>query len=90
MGPYKNTFFVSTVLILITSALQVLLPIIISLVVVDHVLMGETRHATPDMGMIAAMEWLARDARCGTAAGRLRVVRDRPARAGPLPVTITG
>ena len=35
-------------MIVITSALQVLMPIIISLVVVDHVLMGESRHATPD------------------------------------------
>lgn len=60
MRPYRSTFLVSTVMILITSALQVLMPIIISLVVVDHVLMGETRHATPDMGMVASMEWIVR------------------------------
>src|SRR5262245_57718018 len=58
MRPYRATFAVSTVMILVTSALQVLMPIIISLVVVDHVLMGESRHAAPDLGMVAAMEWL--------------------------------
>jgi ATP-binding cassette, subfamily B, multidrug efflux pump len=32
---------------------------VISLVVVDHVIMGNTESTTPDMGMVAAMEWIS-------------------------------
>jgi ATP-binding cassette subfamily B protein len=59
MRPYRLTFGVSAVLILAASTLQVLLPVVISLVVIDHVIMGETDQVSPDLGMIDAMEWLS-------------------------------
>ena len=58
LRPYRRMIGVSSVLILVSSALQVLLPVVISVVVVDHVIMGTTQHVTPDMGMIAVNEWL--------------------------------
>ncbi len=57
--PYRATVWVSSILILIASALQVLLPVVISLVVIDHLIMGATDHATPDMGMVGASDWIA-------------------------------
>ncbi|MCZ6655908.1 MAG: ABC transporter ATP-binding protein [Gammaproteobacteria bacterium] len=59
MKPYRMTFAVSGVLILFASTLQVLLPVIISLVVIDHIIQGETKHLAPDLGMIDATEWIA-------------------------------
>jgi ATP-binding cassette, subfamily B, multidrug efflux pump len=59
LHPYRATIAVSAILILIASGLQVLLPVVISLVVVDHVIMGNVDSQVPDMGTIAAMEWIA-------------------------------
>jgi ATP-binding cassette subfamily B protein len=59
LRPYRATVAGSAVLILVSSGLQILLPIIISLVVVDHLLLAQTDHPTPDMGMIAATDWVA-------------------------------
>ena len=59
MKPYRMTFAISGVLILFASTLQVLLPVVISLVVIDHIIQGETEHLAPDLGMIDATEWLA-------------------------------
>jgi ATP-binding cassette subfamily B protein len=63
LRPYRVTFAISAVLVLISSALQVLLPIIISLVVIDHIIQGETAVAAPDFGLIAltdsAAQWLS-------------------------------
>ncbi len=56
--PYRITVLVSSLLILIASGLQVLLPVIISLVVVDHVIMGTDQRVTPDLGMIDMTDWL--------------------------------
>ncbi|NJN51528.1 MAG: ABC transporter ATP-binding protein [Gammaproteobacteria bacterium] len=56
--PYRATVAASSILILVASTLQVMGPIVISLVVVDHIFMGETHHATPDLGMIEANDWL--------------------------------
>ena len=47
-------------LILVSSALQVMLPVVISVVVVDHVIMASTQNVTPDMGMIDVTEWIQR------------------------------
>lgn len=58
LRPYRTTLIVSSVLVLITSTLQVLLPIIISLVAVDHVLRGESSADTPDFGLIELNSWL--------------------------------
>jgi ATP-binding cassette, subfamily B, multidrug efflux pump len=59
LQPYRMMIVISAVLILIASALQVLMPVVISLVVVDHVIMGNVDSRTPDMGMVAAMQWIA-------------------------------
>lgn len=59
MKPYRVTFAVSGVLIIIASTLQVLLPIIISLVVVDHIIRGETDPERIDLGMVDATDWLS-------------------------------
>jgi len=58
MKPYRVTFAVSAVLVLIASTLQVTLPVIISLVVIDHILRGATDTSMPDMGMVDATNWL--------------------------------
>ena len=59
LAPYKLQLLLSTVLVLLTSTLQILLPIIISLVVIDHVLRDESSTDTPDFGMIEFNESLA-------------------------------
>ena len=59
MRPYRITFLVSAVLILIASTLQVLLPVVISLVVIDYVISGKVDSETPDMGMIDMTDWIA-------------------------------
>ncbi len=59
LKPYRTTLFVSSLLILLASALQVMNPIVISLVVIDHVIRGGTEHQMPDLGSISLMEWIA-------------------------------
>ncbi len=59
MKPYRFTFATSAALILLSSSLQVLLPVIISIVVIDHIIRGETENVTPDLGMVDVTEWLA-------------------------------
>ena len=59
MRPYTFTLLVSAGLILLASSLQVLLPIVVYLVGVDHIIKGNTGQDTPDMGLIAATEWIA-------------------------------
>jgi len=58
MKPYRITFGISALLVLFASTLQVLLPVIISLVVIDHIIRGETESVTPDLGMVEATDWL--------------------------------
>ncbi len=52
MRPYRVTFAVSTVLVIVASTLQILLPVVISLVGIDYVIGGRTDTGTPDMGMV--------------------------------------
>ena len=59
MRPYRATFFVSALLILVASILQILLPIVISMVGIDYVIGGERDTPAPDLGMIALTDWLA-------------------------------
>ena len=59
MKPYRGLFGISALLILLTSFLAVMLPIIISLVVVDHIVYGNAPGKAPDLGMIATTDWLA-------------------------------
>lgn len=58
LKPYRVTFGVSAALVLLASTLQVLMPIVISLVVIDHVIRGETDAVAPDLGMVELTEWL--------------------------------
>ena len=59
LAPYKLQLMLSTVLVLLASTLQILLPIIISLVVIDHILRNESSSDTPDFGMIEFNDALA-------------------------------
>lgn len=59
MKPYRVTIAVSAVLVLLASTLQVLMPVVISLVVIDHIIRGETEILAPDLGMIDLTDWLA-------------------------------
>ena len=52
LAPYKVSLAVSTVLVLIASTLQVMLPMIISLVAIDHIIRGESDAESPDFGLI--------------------------------------
>ncbi|MDG2278720.1 MAG: ABC transporter ATP-binding protein [Pseudomonadales bacterium] len=58
LKPYKLSLLISSVLVLITSTLHVLLPIIISLVAIDHIIRGESSSDTPDFGLIELNTWL--------------------------------
>ena len=59
MKPYRLTFAASGLLVLVASTFQVLLPVIVSLVVIDHVIRGETEHAAPDLGMVDLAQGLS-------------------------------
>jgi ATP-binding cassette subfamily B protein len=59
LKPYRVTFGVSALLVLLASTLQVLMPVVLSLVVIDHIIRGEADPQTPDLGMIDATQWLA-------------------------------
>ena len=59
MKPYTGALVLSSVLVIISSTLQVLLPIIISLVAIDHILGQQSDTQTPDFGLIELTDWLA-------------------------------
>ena len=59
LKPYRWSLTVSSILVLITSTLQILMPIIISLVAIDHIIRGESDADTPDFGLIELNTWLA-------------------------------
>lgn len=59
LKPYRLTFGISAVLVLIASALQVLMPVVLSLVVIDHIIQGNPGTATPDLGMLEINAWIA-------------------------------
>ncbi len=59
LRPYQRSLFISTIFMLCASTLQILLPIIISLVVIDHILAGNSENDTPDFGLITATDSLS-------------------------------
>ena len=59
LKPYRRQLAVSSVLVLCASTLQVLLPIIISLVAIDHIITGNATGNTPDFGLIDLTENIA-------------------------------
>ena len=52
MRPYRVTFAVSAGLVVVASTLQILLPVVISLVGIDYVIGNRTDTGTPDLGMV--------------------------------------
>jgi ATP-binding cassette subfamily B protein len=58
LKPYRITFAVSGVLILIASTLQVMMPVLMSAVVIDHVLLDDVSSLTPDLGLLAVHDWV--------------------------------
>lgn len=59
LKPYRKALAVSTVLVLVASTLQILIPIIISLVAIDHILIGSSSGNTPDFGLITLNDQLS-------------------------------
>ncbi|MFP6852146.1 MAG: ABC transporter ATP-binding protein [Pseudomonadales bacterium] len=59
LQPYRRTFAFSIVLVLISSTLAVLLPVVMSIVIIDHIILQEVDVQTLDLGTIATTEWLA-------------------------------
>ena len=59
LQPYRRTFALSVVLVLISSTLAVLLPVVMSIVIIDHIILQEVDVQTLDLGTIETTEWLA-------------------------------
>ena len=59
LKPYRATFAVSGLLVVAASALQVMLPVIISIVVIDGIIQGGADQQAPDFGMVDAVQWLS-------------------------------
>jgi ATP-binding cassette subfamily B multidrug efflux pump len=58
LKPYRWSLIVSTVLVLIASFAAVLMEIVISRVLVDYIIVGETESNMPDLGMIELTQWI--------------------------------
>jgi len=52
LKPYRLSLIVSTVLVLISSYAAVVMEILVSRVLVDYIIIGETESEMPDLGMI--------------------------------------
>jgi ABC-type multidrug transport system, ATPase and permease components len=59
LKPEAGPLALSGLLVLVTAFFQVILPIILSVVVIDYLLLGEVNPAAPDLGLIALTEGLA-------------------------------
>lgn len=59
LKPYWLVFSLSMLLVMVTSMLAILGPIIISIVVVDGILADETQLLAQDLGMGALVDWIA-------------------------------
>jgi ATP-binding cassette subfamily B protein len=57
--PHRRLAVISIVLVLIASLLAVLLPVVITRVVIDGIIMGQPNALLPDFGMNAVNAWLA-------------------------------
>ena len=58
--PHKQAAIVSIVLVLFASALAVLLPVLLSRVVVDGILMDTPSALIPDFGLLALTQWVSK------------------------------
>ena len=59
LRPYRRTIGASLVLVVVSAALKILLPLITAVVVMDHLLMGGTGGRGEDFGLIALTDGLA-------------------------------
>ena len=57
--PHKQAAIVSIVLVLFASSLAVLLPVLLSRVVVDGILMDTPNALIPDFGLLALTQWVS-------------------------------
>jgi ATP-binding cassette subfamily B protein len=60
LKPYRIRLILSTVLVLVASYAAVVMEILISRVLVDYIIVGETESPMPDMGMIELTIWVER------------------------------
>ena len=60
LKPYRFRIILSTVLVLVASYAAVVMEILISRVLVDYIIVGETESPMPDMGMIELTIWVER------------------------------
>ena len=60
LKPYRFKLILSTVLVLIASYAAVVMEVLISRVLVDYIIVGETESPMPDMGMIELTIWVER------------------------------
>lgn len=59
LAPERGRYLVSGALVLLQALGQVMLPVLLSIVVIDHVLLGEANPRIPDFGLVALTEGLA-------------------------------
>ncbi len=57
LQPYRATLLLSAALVLLASFFAVLMPIVFTVVVIDHIILGT--QETPSLGMVALQEWLS-------------------------------
>ena len=60
LKPYRVTLLISLMLILIASYLTVVMEIMISRVLVDYIIVGDTESPMPDLYMIKLTQWVER------------------------------
>ena len=58
LKPYRLGLFVSAFFVLAASVLAVLMEIVISLVLVDYIIIGQSDGNMPDLGMIELTQWI--------------------------------
>ena len=59
LKPYRGQLVLSSVLVLVASFLNILLPITISLVAIDYIIRTEPTTNAPDFGLIELNDWLS-------------------------------
>ena len=59
LKPYREQLVLSSVLVLVASFLNILLPITISLVAIDYIIRTEPTTNAPDFGLIELNDWLS-------------------------------
>jgi ATP-binding cassette, subfamily B, multidrug efflux pump len=58
LRPYRTSLLISAILILVASFCAVVMEVVISRVLVDYIIVGETGSLMPDLGMIELTIWL--------------------------------